>query len=247
MSITNLTHVYLTIPQIKNTVQSCHTYQHALSFALHVSNLISAQRVDGYQVIHSCTNFWTSILGQSNNCHHSNIFWVNIVNLRRDDMIIICCVSDWLQDNNLVRHLDACETMGNATAICSDKTGTLTTNRMTAVQCFVGDQHYRSIPQSSALPPRTAELLLQGIPINSGYTSKVLVSFRFITTNPSSSNQIKFTGLKNSACKPKSFAQEQWLRRWSSSWHPSDLRNWTMSERQWCVEAVCSTVRPNEQ
>lgn len=43
-----------------------------------------------------------------------------------------------LKDRNLVRVLRSCETMGNATTICSDKTGTLTQNVMTLVAGSVG-------------------------------------------------------------------------------------------------------------
>ncbi|KAJ4243463.1 plasma membrane calcium [Fusarium torreyae] len=42
------------------------------------------------------------------------------------------------RENNLVRHLQSCETMGNATVICSDKTGTLTENIMTVVAGALG-------------------------------------------------------------------------------------------------------------
>ncbi|XP_071134662.1 plasma membrane calcium-transporting ATPase 2-like isoform X3 [Mytilus edulis] len=85
-------------------------------------------------------------------------------------------VRKMMDDNNLVRHLDACETMGNATAICSDKTGTLTTNRMTVVQSYIGGVHYKQVPNFETLAANFRELIVWGIAINSGYTSRIKLS-----------------------------------------------------------------------
>ncbi|KAH7936965.1 hypothetical protein HPB49_006669 [Dermacentor silvarum] len=84
-------------------------------------------------------------------------------------------VKKMMKDNNLVRHLDACETMGNATAICSDKTGTLTTNRMTVVQSYICGVQYKPSPKYETLPPVVADKIVYGISVNSAYTSRVIL------------------------------------------------------------------------
>ncbi|PAV73722.1 hypothetical protein WR25_04645 [Diploscapter pachys] len=83
-------------------------------------------------------------------------------------------VKKMMLDNNLVRHLDACETMGNATSICSDKTGTLTTNRMTVVQSYVNGLHFKEIPKVQELDKNTLDLMINCISINSSYSSQVV-------------------------------------------------------------------------
>ncbi|KRZ70649.1 Plasma membrane calcium-transporting ATPase 3 [Trichinella papuae] len=83
-------------------------------------------------------------------------------------------VKKMMKDNNLVRHLDACETMGNATAICSDKTGTLTTNRMTVVRSYIGKSLYKEIPKWDQLNENIRSLMLTCISVNSSYASQVV-------------------------------------------------------------------------
>ncbi len=67
-----------------------------------------------------------------------------------------------LKTNNLVRKMHACETMGAVTVICTDKTGTLTQNRMQ-----VHRAHFFGLPEQTLSDDKLSVLIKEGIAANS--------------------------------------------------------------------------------
>ncbi|XXG76749.1 hypothetical protein AAC387_Pa08g1039 [Persea americana] len=69
-----------------------------------------------------------------------------------------------MADQAMVRNLSACETMGSATIICTDKTGTLTLNEMKVTKFWVGEEEVSS--DVSIIAPEILKLLHQGVGLN---------------------------------------------------------------------------------
>ena len=107
--------------------------------------------------------------------------WENLMDKIMTTIIIfLCCVPEGLplavtlslsfsmkqmmKDQNFVRRLNACETMGGATTICSDKTGTLTQNKMTVVKFYMDGKEEDQHPDISE---ELKDLISDAIAINS--------------------------------------------------------------------------------
>jgi P-type Ca2+ transporter type 2B len=82
-------------------------------------------------------------------------------------------VRKMLEDMNFVKRLAACEIMGGANNICSDKTGTLTKNQMTVTNVWNGKDNIINVespkinPSTVFADEKTRALFLQGCACNS--------------------------------------------------------------------------------
>ncbi|GKA45819.1 polyubiquitin 11 [Tanacetum coccineum] len=79
---------------------------------------------------------------------------------------LACSMRKMMADKALVRRLSACETMGSATTICSDKTGTSTLDLLTVVEAYICGKKIDPPTKTSELPSGIVSLLIEIIAQN---------------------------------------------------------------------------------
>lgn len=101
-------------------------------------------------------------------------------------------VRKMMDDNNYVRTLSACETMGNATVIATDKTGTLTENKMKVLKGWFGSKIVDADGFKGALDAGAIDRLGVAAAVNaagtSGYEGETLLG------NPTEAAVLKALG-----------------------------------------------------
>ena len=93
-----------------------------------------------------------------------------------------------MSEQNLVKHLESCETMGCATTICTDKTGTLTTNEMAVRAIYLEEIDFTCADPSQTL----GEVVIQALKRPSGEVLQLIANLLSIDTMNESS--LKFQG-----------------------------------------------------